>query len=175
MKVTGEYMKRWPLLLTGMLLLSVALGTGAVDAIYSWTDEDGRTHYGDKKPEDKNVETLDLSTAPSIKPVDAAQIKQLLPGRWLHNLSQGRGKASLHFRSDQRVSGALLFGGETLREFRGKWRLIDGWMVLEVMLFDAEQQPEREVTFAITELTEHTMVQTARDGSKQYWYFTGRR
>lgn len=164
-------LRRW--LLVGLWLWMVpAL---AQDSIYSWTDEDGRVHYGDKKPEDKRVDTLDLSTTPSIQSVSKDLIDQYLPGRWQHNLSQGRGKASLHFRDDERVTGALPLDGDDLQAFRGTWRLIDGWIVLEVLLLDAEQDPERAVSFAITELAEHTMVQTARDGSKTYWYFAGRR
>ncbi|HEV8077592.1 MAG TPA: DUF4124 domain-containing protein [Marinobacter sp.] len=168
-------MKNQLQVIAALFMLLAGAETLAADSIYSWTDDTGRVHYGDKKPEDKTVETLDLSTAPSIKPVAEDEMLRLLPGRWLRNLGQGRGKESLHFRRNQRVTGALLLGGEALQEFRGTWRLIDGWMVLEIMLFNEEQQPEREVSFAITELTEYTLVQTARDGSKQYWYFTGRR
>ena len=162
---------RWWWLVLGLWVTP----TLAQDSIYSWTDDQGRVHYGDKKSEDKRVNTLNLSTTPSIQSVNASVINEFLPGRWQYNLSQGRGKASLHFRDDHRVTGSLPLDGDELQAFRGTWRLIDGWIVLEVVLLDAEQDPERAVNFAITELAEHTMVQTARDGSKTYWYYTGRR
>lgn len=148
----------------------------AQDNIYTWTDEQGRLHYGDKKPEGQTVDRLELTTTPSIRTVSDETLEQLLAGRWQYNLSQGRGRGLLHFRhKSSRVTGALPFDGEELQPFRGTWQRDEDWIVLEVHLLDVEQDAERAITFAITELTEYTMVHTHRDGSKTYWYFADSR
>ena len=54
-----------PLLWLGLLSLSCAASAGE---IYRWKDAQGVTHYGDRKPDDANVERVDVRVPPPASP-----------------------------------------------------------------------------------------------------------
>lgn len=49
----------------GMLSLPIATSAGE---IYRWKDAQGVTHYGDRKPDDANVERVDVRVPPPASP-----------------------------------------------------------------------------------------------------------
>ncbi len=54
------------LTLSCVMVLSSAV---SADEVYRWKDAQGVTHYGDRKPEDANVERVDVRVPPPAAPV----------------------------------------------------------------------------------------------------------
>jgi len=50
--------------LLGILALALILSTPATAGIYKWVDENGKTHYGSKRPENAPAEKMKLKIPP---------------------------------------------------------------------------------------------------------------
>lgn len=67
-----QHYKTVVLLTCTMALLASAVNLSVIAAeVYSWTDENGNLHYGDRPPEGKNAQVISIREAPLLSPTES--------------------------------------------------------------------------------------------------------
>lgn len=89
-------------------LLLACLPLTAVAQVYSWKDANGKTHYGDRPPATKLIETRKLSAAPPVD-VEAnrkALAEQQLADREKQQKAQAKAKETQQEQADNQARAA---------------------------------------------------------------------
>lgn len=111
-------MKR-ALLITAMLLYTAtAVATGR---IYTWTDEEGTVHFGDRPPSHVQADEVSIRGQRSA-PVEVNEAQ--LPGVWFGRQDDG-GEVRINFMSNGSIRYTQTFPDQSIYNYQGIWQLDD--------------------------------------------------
>jgi len=107
-----------------ILLILAALWIGqamAAGKIYTWTDEDGVVHYGDRPPKEVNAEEVSIQGRKAA-PVEVE--KAQLAGTWFGRDQEG-GEVRMRLEDNGAIRYTQTFPDETIYHYQGIWSLED--------------------------------------------------
>lgn len=111
-------MKRALLMTTALLLTATAIASGR---IYTWTDEDGAVHFGDRPPTHVQAEEVSIRGQRSA-PVEVEE--ELLPGVWFGQQNDG-GEVRINFMANGAIRYTQTFPDQSIYNYQGIWQLDD--------------------------------------------------
>lgn len=106
------------LLVLAALLIGQAMAAGK---IYTWTDEDGVVHYGDRPPRDANAEEVSIQG----KKAEPVQVdKAQLSGTWFGRNAEG-GEVRMTLQENGAIRYTQTFPNNSIYHYQGIWTLED--------------------------------------------------
>lgn len=111
------------LLFLAALLIGQAFAAGK---IYTWTDEDGVVHYGDRPPKEVNAEEVNIRGR-KAEPVQV--VPSQMAGTWFGRGPDG-GEVRMRLQENGSIRYTQTFPDETIYNYQGIWRLEDRTMTV---------------------------------------------
>ncbi|MHA7880566.1 MAG: DUF4124 domain-containing protein [Saccharospirillum sp.] len=111
-------MKRALLIAAALLYAATAIATGR---IYTWTDEEGTVHFGDRPPQNVQADEVNIRGRRTA-PVEVNEAQ--LPGVWFGRQDDG-GEVRISFQANGGIRYTQTFPDQSIYNYQGIWQLED--------------------------------------------------
>ncbi len=101
------------------LLVGQALAAGK---IYTWTDDDGNVHYGDRPPQNVQAEEITMQGSGKAETVEVDQAQ--LVGTWFGETDEG-GQIRMNIERNGNIRYTQTFANQSIYNYQGIWQLDD--------------------------------------------------
>lgn len=102
-----------------LICLSAGLAYAESNKIYTWTDEDGTVHYGDRPPANADAEEVGIR---GKKPEPVQVVPSTLTGTWFGRQDEG-GEVRVRFQENGNIRYTQTFPDQTIFTYQGIWSL----------------------------------------------------